>query len=442
MFGVHDGFDVVLGNPPYVRHESIERDYKRTLLESYNPAAIATSDLYVYFYARGWELLKLGGIKTLICSNSWLDVAYGKPLQNFLLKNAHLKVIYNSEIERQFSTAAINTIISVIEKRDKISAKDKTRFINFLSPMEDIMEGAGKQRELVKTRAELSTQSKWGGVYLRAPDIYHHLMDKYADKFVRLGDIADVKFGIKTGANEFFYLDEERARMWNIEDEFLRPIIKSPRECKGMVIDPRRLKFNVFSCSLDREFMHNMAALQYIEWGEGQGFDRRPSCRSRPRWWDLEMHNAPPLIVNYLFHKVMRFFITQSGIYASDNFQKIYCHNKILWQICAAANSSVCQLFANVSGRVNFGDGLMKVQTYEMSQLGVVYPKLLSAKECKKIMQQKSMFDWNSDERKKLDGLIFDAIGLTTTERDAVYEETIRLIEKRLDRATNVPGND
>ena len=442
MFGVHDGFDVVLGNPPYVRHESIERDYKRTLLESYNPAAIATSDLYVYFYARGWELLKPGGIKTLICSNSWLDVAYGKRLQNFLLKNAHLKVIYNSEIERQFSTAAINTIISVIEKRDKISAKDKTRFINFLSPMEDIMEGAGEQQELVKTRAELSTQSKWGGVYLRAPDIYHHLMNKYADKFVRLGHIADVKRGITTGANEFFYLDEERAQMWNIEDEFLRPIIKSPRECKGMVIDPRRLKFNVFSCSLDRESMYNMAALQYIEWGEGQGFDRRPSCRSRPRWWDFGMHDAPPLIVNYLFHKVMRFFIPQSEIYASDNFQKIYCHNKILWQICAAANSSVCQLFANVSGRVNFGDGLMKVQTYEMSQLGVVYPKFLSAKECKKIMQQKSMFDWDSDERKKLDGLIFDAIGLTTTERDAVYEETIRLIEKRLNRAANVPGND
>src|SRR3990170_5770089 len=51
---------------------------------------------------------------------------------------------------------------------------------------------------------------------------------------VRLGDIAEVRFGIKTGANEFFYLDEERLKEWKIEKEFLKPIIKSPRECKSI----------------------------------------------------------------------------------------------------------------------------------------------------------------------------------------------------------------
>ena len=52
--------------------------------------------------------------------------------------------------------------------------------------------------------------NKWGGRYLRAPTIFHKILEKGGDNLVRLGDIAEVRFGIKTGANEFFYLTEEK----------------------------------------------------------------------------------------------------------------------------------------------------------------------------------------------------------------------------------------
>ena len=70
---------------------------------------------------------------------------------------------------------------------------------------------------------------KWGGKYLRAPDIFFTILEKGKDKLVKLGDIAEVRCGIKTGVNEFFYLDDDQIREWKIEPEFLKPVIKSPR---------------------------------------------------------------------------------------------------------------------------------------------------------------------------------------------------------------------
>ena len=56
------------------------------------------------------------------------------------------------------------------------------------------------------------TGDKWGARYLRAPDIYHHIISRYASQLVRLGDLAKVRSGITTGANDFFYLTEEDDR--------------------------------------------------------------------------------------------------------------------------------------------------------------------------------------------------------------------------------------
>ena len=102
------GFDIVIANPPYVRQEEIAPpEYKQFLLKAY-AAAVGRSGLYCYFYARGLQLLRDGGMHIFVCSNSWLDVGYGARLQQYLLDNAMLDAIYESAVARQFATADIN----------------------------------------------------------------------------------------------------------------------------------------------------------------------------------------------------------------------------------------------------------------------------------------------------------------------------------------------
>ena len=498
--GEKGGFDIVIGNPPYVRQESIadpnlprervttenKKEYKAKLARSvyqafprffrYNPSGTvshkldAKSDLYIYFYLHGLSLLNPKGAFCFITSNSWLDVGYGKDLQEFILKHCHIKQIIDNQARRSFASADVNTVICLFpapdEKRE--SGLERTaRFVAFKTPFEGVLDAVIfeeveeanerhptpehrifpiSQGDLLEAGSDdTSPQAKYIGdkwsKYLRAPDIYWTIIEKGQDKLVHLGDVADVRFGIKTGANEFFYLDAEGVREWRIEEEFLKPIIKSPRECRSILIDPSQLKLKLFMCGEDKADLAGTAALEYIEWGESEGFDQRPSCRGRARWWDLGERHIPCLSFNYLISSTARTLYAPNGCYASDNFQEIHTDSCLALPLCVSLNSSLFQLMVNVAGRSNFGGGLLKIQTYEVSKLLCLDPRRIG-------FEDEAMFtssSWEmlepSDDRRALDEIIFDALNLTQGERAGVYEAVIHLVEARLQRAQSLRGS-
>ncbi len=444
MFGVTGGIDVVIGNPPYVRQEKIKH-LKPTFKERYT-CYTGTADLYVYFYERGLQLLNTNGIHTFICSNSWLDVNYGAPLQEHLLENTASVVICHSETKREFESADINTIVSIIQKGTP-DTDSHICFITFKTfigdpDSENRQERTRTYTELKRegTREDKYTGDKWGGKYLRAPDIYWTLLEKGKDKLVRLGDIAEVRRGFTTGANEFFYLNAERIQEWGIESEYLKPVIKSPRECKSIHVDPSQLQFKLFMCHADRAALAGTAALDYIKWGESAGYHQRPSCKTRARWWDLGQREMPSLSFNYLISSTARTLYAPDGCYTSDNFQEIHADSGLILPLCASLNSSLFQLMVNMAGRSNFGGGLLKIQTYEVSELLCLDPKTL-AFEDETIFASTAweMLD-PTDDRRALDAIIFDALNLTQVERDGVYEAVVNLVEARLRKARSLKG--
>lgn len=109
------------------------------------------------------------------------------------------------------------------------------------------------------------------GKYLCAPDIYHHILDKCVDKLVCLGDVADVFVGIITGANESFYLTQYQVDHWTAEPEYLRPVIKSPREWRSLLVNHSPLANQIFMCRRNKADMAGTGSLAYIEWGEAHG---------------------------------------------------------------------------------------------------------------------------------------------------------------------------
>ena len=286
-----------------------------------------------------------------------------------------------------------------------------------------------------------SIQATSGAVSISAPpDIYWTILEKGQDKLVRLGDVAEVKRGFTTGANEFFYLDDQRIQEWGIEEEFLKPVIKSPRECRSILIDPSQLKFKLFMCGADKTDLVGTAALEYIEWGESEGFNRRPSCRGRARWWDLGQRQTPYLSFNYLISSTARTLYAPDGCYTSDNFQEVHIDSCLTLPLCVSLNSSLFQLMVNMAGRSNFGGGLLKIQTYEVSELLCLDPKTIGFED-EAIFTSSS---WEmlepSDDRRTLDTIIFDALNLTQGERDGVYEAVVHLVEARLQKASSLRG--
>lgn len=444
---LNDGFDVVIANPPYVRQEEITPNtYKDRLAKQYSTAAVKRSDLYCYFYARGLQLLRDGGLHVFVCSNSWLDVGYGAKLQQHLLNTAHVQSVYESALERQFATADINTIISVIRKVGNTTDGDSTRFVSFRDEFDAALADPAKRREIVRTRATLRSTGmngnkfvgdKWGGKYLRAPNIYHAILDNRSDKLVQLGDVATVRSGIKTGANDFFYLTRQRIEEFGIEPEYCRPVMTTPQESRRIAVNTPTLPKRLFVCHANKRALSGTGALAYIRWGEKQGFHTRPSTKSRPRWYDLGERDPSHLAINYVIGTTARTYYFENGCLVPNVFHTAHSNDHSALQLCGALNSTFAQLVINLSGRANLGGGALKLEMFEFEGLQIANPSLLPAPEVKSLATDNWDVLTPSPERRKIDAAVFDTLGLTTGEREAVYEGVHELVQNRIAKAAS-----
>ena len=159
MLGEQNGFDIVIGNPPYVRNETIVRqdlskdqleeldekeleakksEYKRELNEyverKFDVDAGGQIDLYLYFFFGGVDLLRDGGTLNLITSNSWLDTEFGEAIQELLLTETEPNYVVDNVSERSFEEADINTVITVAQKKSDPVLRGEMDFLSVSVP--------------------------------------------------------------------------------------------------------------------------------------------------------------------------------------------------------------------------------------------------------------------------------------------------------------------
>lgn len=94
----------------------------------------------------------------------------------------------------------------------------------------------------------------------------------------------------------------------------------------------------------------------------------------------------------------------------------------------------------NMAGRSNFGGGLLKIQTYEVSELLCLDPKIFAFEDAAIFASTAWEMLEPSDDRRALDAIIFEALDLTQGERDGVYEAVVNLVESRLRKARSLKG--
>ena len=116
MFGVKDGFDVVIGNPPYIQLQNnggfLAQEYEKCGFEVF----AKTGDIYCLFYERAYQLLYKGGICCFITSNKWMRAAYGEKLREYFVNNTNPILLIDFAGVKIFNSATVDTNILLSEK--------------------------------------------------------------------------------------------------------------------------------------------------------------------------------------------------------------------------------------------------------------------------------------------------------------------------------------
>ncbi len=245
-------FNAVVGNPPYTRQEEMEDLFPG--LKERAHGAIQTdwklkvskrSSIFALFFLHGAAFVKEGGYMGLLTHSSWIDVDYGKYLQEFFLTHFKVVAILEPQSEHWFPGVDVNTSITILQRCSKKAdrSNNMVKFVQMKAPLSEFLPKYGGEEERMAAFENLVqriestddlqeddlwrifqvkqsdlwnegldedsnfTGSKWGK-YLRAPDIFFQILKHGKGRFTQLKEFADVKFATKTGANDFFFVTD------------------------------------------------------------------------------------------------------------------------------------------------------------------------------------------------------------------------------------------
>ena len=230
MFGVKDGFDVVIGNPPYVQLQG-DGGKLAKIYENQKFAAFAkTGDIYCLFYEKGFNLLNAKGLLCFITSNKWMRAGYGEKLRDFFAKNVNPILLVDFAGVKVFDSATVDTNIMLFEKA-KNAGKTKSCIATSLTK-----DGLANLSDFVQhnsSACDFATSDSW---VILSP-IEQSIKRKIEAVGVPLKDWnISINYGLKTGFNDAFIVsgakrdeilancktDEEREKT----AELIRPVLR------------------------------------------------------------------------------------------------------------------------------------------------------------------------------------------------------------------------
>lgn len=214
--GNFKGFDLIIGNPPYIRQEEL-KELKPHLAKNYKVYK-GTSDIYTYFYELGFNVLKDNGVLSYITSNKYTRAGYGEALREFLLKNVKFLEYTDLNGIKVFDSATVDTSILCFEK-----SKSKDNKFKYLALSNEILKTCAYNIGLYKDFAEFSQNSLSKESFTFSDENTSALKAKIERIGTPLKEWYGLNIyrGILTGYNEAFIITTEKRNeiLANCKDE-------------------------------------------------------------------------------------------------------------------------------------------------------------------------------------------------------------------------------
>ncbi len=373
-------FNLILTNPPYVRHHHIDQSTKvRLQMEASKVCEVSInglSGLYVYFMALAHKNMRNNGIAAWLIPSEFMDVNYGSVLREYLTQKVELLRIHRFDpTEVQFDNALVSSAV-IIFRRSKPNQDSQVSFTlggTLLEP---------KKTEEVSIES-LCGSRKWTN-FPRSKSL-----PKW-DKSITIGDLFEIRRGVATGANSYFVMNRHKAKDLGLPTCYLKPVLPSPRYLTTDIIiegaDGYPLldqQMVLFDCDLPEALIGNdqKQLYNYIVAGVEMGINERYLPSRRSPWYRQEQRPPAPFLSTYMGRgtgeeKPFRFIWNQSRAVATNVYLLLYPKPLLKEIISDYEKATLIHEGLNLleadelreEGRV-YGGGLYKIEPLELKRM-------------------------------------------------------------------------
>jgi adenine-specific DNA-methyltransferase len=364
MFGIRDGFDIVIGNPPYIQLQKAY-DATRKYADLYINEGYATfdrrGDIYCLFYERGVELLRPNGILAYITSNKWMRAGYGEKLRDYFTKHTNPLLLIDLG-PGVFESATVDTNILLLQRAPN---QNRLRAFTYADRTQSL-------RDALQTHAATMPPLTKGAWFIGG-DAEHRLKQKIEriGKPLREWDV-NIYYGIKTGLNKAFIIDTAtRQRILDAckddaerqrTEALIRPILRG-RDIKRYTYEWKGLWVILAKFGFYKEAHLYPAIVAHLSQYE-QALKNRGQCRygrtgkqsnadypGQHHWLELDNNPRDEYLAEFEKEKVVwtpvnseySFAILPPGVYFVNSVFMITGSN--LKYLCAIFNSKIIRYY-------------------------------------------------------------------------------------------------
>jgi adenine-specific DNA methylase len=433
----NERFDVVIGNPPYIRYQFFDKKQQIEAEKIFISAKLKFSKLtniWVPFVIGSSLLLKREGKIGFVLPAEILQVSYAKELRNFL---AHFynKISIISFEKLVFPDIQQEVVLLLCEKNNSMEHS-----INHLElkDAEDLpnleIDSLYKNRKLIDFN-----NNKWTFYFLEQEEIdfLENIVEKY--KLPKIGDYANIEVGITTGSNSFFTVDKNTVFQYGMQD-YAKPMVGRSVQVNSLVFTNNDWLENVNNGSRAYllTFPENQEIINgarfYIEIGESMDIHKGYKTGIRDKWYVVpSLKKSVALFVrrNHLYPKLV---INEVAAYTTDTMHRVFIKDKTnMNAFVASYYNSLTFAFTEVCGR-SHGGGVLELMPNEVES--VVLPYNVSNEDLvhkiDKMIRKKTNIEEILEYTNKK--ILSENLGLSEQEIMTAHSIWKKLMNRRLNR--------
>lgn len=372
--------NLILANPPYMRHQGIPSAYKLELRQrasvTMGMKISGLSGQYVYFLLLSHQWMDEGAVAAWLIPSEFMQTSYGEAIREYLTHRVTLLRIhqYNHD-DPQFENAEVLPCVVVF--RNIAPSKSDKAILSIGGTLDN-----PTQVESVII-GNLNPHIKWT-IPLRS-------YENYNKSDIRIKDLFIIKRGIATGANDFFILDKSQIKSYELPDSVLTPILPKIKSIDTDILEAdewgnpiTEQQLFVLNVKMNTDEIKKFPKLQeYISWGEQ--YRTRTLLKSRSPWYKQEIREPAPFLCTYMGRgngnkPPIRFIWNKSKAIATNNYLMLYPNPKLkaLLDKDPSANEELFNILKQAAlntlfeyTRIHAG-GLNKIEPNELREVRLI----------------------------------------------------------------------